>query len=61
MRSWDGHCPECHADKIELLVVRKSSLTKECAECKHRWREEREPELCEHPGYVDVNSPHIGE
>lgn len=58
-RSWDGHCPECGCDEVELVFVRKHALKKRCADCGHSWLEPREPELCEHPGYVDVKSPHL--
>jgi hypothetical protein len=52
MRPWDGHCPECGCDTIELLYVRPEFLSKECSDCGHTWHEPKEPEPKPTPGYV---------
>ncbi len=52
-RHWDGHCPECHSDDIELDLVRAHSLKKHCAECGHDWNEEREIPLLLDNGNVN--------
>jgi uncharacterized Zn finger protein len=44
MRAWDGHCPECGCDTIELVYVRPTALRKRCTECGHEWNEPKTPE-----------------
>ncbi len=53
MRSWDGHCPECGSDTIDLQYVTTHALRKRCAECGHRWNEPREPEVLTVTGWVN--------
>lgn len=43
------HCPECRGVP-ELLLVKRDRLVKRCAECGHRWNEERETAAVEFVG-----------
>jgi hypothetical protein len=40
----DAHCPECHcpAEKIELRLVKRDRLIKQCPECNHKWAQPRD-------------------
>ena len=41
-RAWDRHCPECGGDDVSIQYVRVASVRRACADCGHRWTEERE-------------------
>jgi hypothetical protein len=47
----DSLCPECHG-RPDLLLVKIDRLVKRCVECKHKWNEQREPELIRKGGWV---------